>query len=192
MRVPLKISKFRVWFLFLLFLFIDEIDALDLIFNGLNKGQILMIFGGFWAGLSSLAFFISLVFVLDTPIDIITRKGIRVFCLVGRGREVISGKMFGFLDTFFEEHDFGDVLKVELILNGESFESDFRRIEMFIFWLDLNVLKDIRIGNGEVVKVEGEVFVLHVLKKIRSNEMIIQISLQLGSRVSLLELRYYL
>ena len=75
---------------------------------------------------------------------------------------MIRGEIFGFFYAFFEEHDFRDVLEVEFVFDGESFEANFVRIEMFIFGLDFNVLKDIRIGNGEVVKVEGEVFVLHV------------------------------
>jgi hypothetical protein len=75
---------------------------------------------------------------------------------------VIRWEMFGFFYTFFEEHDFRDVLEIEFVFDGESFEPDFVRIEMFIFRLNFNVLKDIRIGNGEVVKVKGEVFVLHV------------------------------
>jgi hypothetical protein len=72
MRVSLKISKLRVWLEFLLFLLIDEIDTLNLIFYGCDKGKILMIFAGLGTAFSSLAFFITLVFVFSTPIDIIT------------------------------------------------------------------------------------------------------------------------
>ena len=121
-----------------------------------------MILAGLGTAFSSLAFFIALVFVFSTPIDIITWEGIGVFGLIGWGREVIRWEMFGFFDTFFKEHDFRDVLEIEFVFDGESFEPDFVRIEMFIFRLNFNVLKDIRIGNGEVVKVEGKVFVLHV------------------------------
>lgn len=83
MRVSLKISKLRVWLEFLLFLLIDKIDALNLIFYGWDKGQILMIFACFGAAFSSLAFFITLVFIFSIPINIITGEGIGVFGLIG-------------------------------------------------------------------------------------------------------------
>ncbi len=83
MRVSLKISKLRIWLEFLLFLLIDKIDTLNLIFYGWDKGQILMIFAGLGTALSSLWFFITLVFVFSTPIDIITGEGIGVFGLIG-------------------------------------------------------------------------------------------------------------
>ena len=76
--------------------------------------------------------------------------------------------MFGFLDAFFEEHDFRDFLEVEFVFNGEPFDSNFIGIEKFIFVLDFDVFENIGIGDGEVVKVEGEMFVFHVLREIRS------------------------
>lgn len=69
--------------------------------------------------------------------------------------------MLVFFDTFLEEHDFWYLLEIELIFNRESFESIF--INVFIFRLDFNVMKNIRVRDRKVVNVKSKMFMFHIL-----------------------------
>ncbi len=154
-----------------MFLLINKINALNLIFQRWDWEVILMNLGSrFGTALNSIWFLATInVFFSGTPLNFIEWEGVGFFGLIGWGREVINlRKILGLFCTFFKEHNFGDFLEVDLVFDGKPFKANFGGIGIFIFGLDFYILKDIRIFDREVVKTEGEVFVLHVLKKIQT------------------------
>lgn len=71
-----------------------------------------------------------------------------------------------FFNTFLEEHDFRYLLEVKLIFDRESFGPTFIIDSIFIFGLDFNIMKNIRIGDRKVVDIKSEMFMFHLLQRI--------------------------